>query len=104
MEPKNKKNEYVEIYLRGTGARNHNSSIIKVDNNILFDHGATRGLYLLVLSRKNLQRVWNETFDLQKREVPYLMNNISIVAKDVCVTNSTVSEDVLFYNICIGIS
>jgi hypothetical protein len=90
MEPKNKKNEYVEIYLRGTGARNHNSSIIKVDNNVLFDHGATRGLYLVVLSRKNLQRVWNETFDLQKREVPYLMNNISIVAKEVCVTNSTV--------------
>ena len=76
MEPKFQKNEYVEIYARGTGARNHNSSIVRVDNNILLDHGAFRGLNLIVLNRKTLERVFNATYDLMKHEEPYLVNNI----------------------------
>jgi hypothetical protein len=54
MEPQYLKNEYTEIYARGTGARNHNTSVVKIDKYTLLDHGAMRGLHLIVLSRKNL--------------------------------------------------
>jgi len=59
MEPENLKNEYVEIYARGTGARNHNTSVVQIDDKILLDHGLFRGLHLIVLSRKNLSKVFN---------------------------------------------
>jgi hypothetical protein len=68
MEPELLKYEYVEIYARGTGARNHNTSVVKVDNNTLLDHGLYRGLHLIVLSRKNLKKVFNATYDLMLKE------------------------------------
>lgn len=51
LEPQYLKNEYVEIYAKGTGARNHMPSVVKVDNYTLLDHGSFRGLYLIVLDR-----------------------------------------------------
>ena len=51
LEPQYLKNEYVEIYAKGTGARNHMPSVVKVDNYTLLNHGSFRGLYLIVLDR-----------------------------------------------------
>jgi len=76
MEPELLKYEYVEIYARGTGARNHNTSVVKVDNNTLLDHGLYRGLHLIVLSRKNLKKVFNATYDLMLKEKSFPMNKI----------------------------
>lgn len=76
MEPEYLKNEYAEIYARGTGARNHNTSIVKIDNYTLLDHGLFRGLYLIVLSRKDLKKVYSGWYDLMKREESYSVNII----------------------------
>ncbi len=76
MEPELLKYEYVEIYARGTGARNHNTSVVKVDNNTLLDHGLYRGLHLIVLSRKNLKKVFSATYDLMLKEKSFPMNKI----------------------------
>lgn len=54
IEPEYQKKEYTEIYAVGTGARNHNASVVRVDNYTLLDHGAFRGLYLIVLDRRDL--------------------------------------------------
>jgi hypothetical protein len=84
MEPELLKYEYVEIYARGTGARNHNTSVVKVDNNILLDHGLYRGLHLIVLSRKNLKKVFNATYDLMLKEKSFPMNRIETIVTSRC--------------------
>jgi len=56
--------EYVHLYARGTGARNHQSSIIKVDDNVLLDHAVMRGFYLVVLDRYTLKSVFSQNYDL----------------------------------------
>jgi len=84
MEPELLKYEYVEIYARGTGARNHNTSVVKVDNNTLLDHGLYRGLHLIVLSRKNLKKVFNATYDLMLKEKSFPMNKIETNITSIC--------------------
>lgn len=77
MEPEFLKNEYVEIYARGTGARNHNTSVVQIDKEILLDHGLYRGLHLIVLSRKNLSKVYSGTYDLMLKEKFFPLNKIT---------------------------
>jgi hypothetical protein len=76
IEPEYLKNEYVEIYARGTGARNHNTSVVKIDNYTLTDHGLFRGLHLIVLDRRNLSKVYNYTYDTMKRDISFPENII----------------------------
>ena len=40
--------------MRGTGLNNHNSSFIKIDENVIFDHAFYMGLYLVILDRRDL--------------------------------------------------
>jgi hypothetical protein len=56
--------EYASIYARGTGAKNHNSSIIAVDSNVILDHALMRGLYLVVLNRYTLKKEYSGVYDL----------------------------------------
>jgi hypothetical protein len=77
MEPEHLKNEYVEFYARGSGARNHNTTVFKIDNYTLLDTGVIRGLYLIVLSRKNLAIVHQEVFDTMKAEESFPLNIIT---------------------------
>ncbi|TNV82359.1 hypothetical protein FGO68_gene16422 [Halteria grandinella] len=77
MEPEHLKNEYVEFYARGSGARNHNTSVFKIDNNVLLDSGVLRGLYLIVLHRANLSKVHGEVFDTMKAETSFPLNVIT---------------------------
>jgi hypothetical protein len=92
MEPEYQKREYAEIYAVGTGARNHNASVVKVDNFTLLDHGAFRGLYLIVLDRRDLQKVYSGWYDLMKHETGYEMNQMTNTTTQVCfnvTTNNT---------------
>lgn len=88
------KNEYVEIYARGTGARNHNSSTVKIDNNVLLDHGLFRGLHLIVLDRRNLSKVYNYTYDTMLRDKSY-PENIIDEQKTVVCANYTQKDPIL---------
>lgn len=92
MEPDLLKYEYVEIYARGTGARNHNTSVVKIDNNILLDHGLYRGLHLIVLSRKNLKKVYSHTYDLMLKEKSYPLNNIETSISSKCQNYTLVQK------------
>jgi len=92
MEPELLKYEYVEIYARGTGARNHNTSVVKVDNNTLLDHGLYRGLHLIVLSRKNLKKVFNATYDLMLKEKSFPMNKIETKITSICQNFTLVTD------------
>lgn len=84
MEPEFLKNEYVEIYARGTGARNHNTSVVQIDKEILLDHGLYRGLHLIVLSRKNLSKVYSGTYDLMLKEKFFPLNKITTDTQQIC--------------------
>ena len=92
MEPDLLKYEYSEIYARGTGARNHNTSVVKIDNNILLDHGLYRGLHLIVLSRKNLKKVFNATYDLMLKEKSFPLNRIETVVNSRCYNYTLVTK------------
>lgn len=85
MEPDFLQNEYVEFYARGTGARNHNTSYFKIDNYTLLDSGVLRGLYLIVLSRKDLSKVYSDVYDLMKKENSYPLNVITTETIKSCV-------------------
>lgn len=54
MLPAKQQYEYANLYARGTGARNHMSSLVRIDTNVLLDHAVQRGLYLIVLDRFTL--------------------------------------------------
>jgi hypothetical protein len=80
----------VEFYARGSGARNHNTSTFKIDNYTLLDSGVLRGLYLIVLSRKDLSKVHSEVFDLMKKEDSFPLNVITTETLKSCI-NVTVN-------------
>ena len=65
MSPILKKYEYSSIYARGTGAKNHDSSIIKIDNNIVLDSAYFRGLYLAIFNRVTLKKEFSKIYDTQ---------------------------------------
>ncbi len=88
------KNEYVEIYARGTGARNHNTSVVKLDDYLLLDHGLFRGLHLIVLDRRNLSKVFNYTYDTMLRDQP-LRENIIIKSEETRCNNYTLKDKIL---------
>lgn len=100
MEPWNLKNEYVELYARGSGARNHNTSVLKVDDNVLLDSGVLRGLYLIVLHRANLSKVHSEVFDTMKAETSFPLNVITTDQVSTCwnVTTNLTSGITTFAN------
>lgn len=58
-----REHEYVNLYLRGTGRNNHNSSIFKVDDTVLLDHAFYMGLYLAVLDRRDLSLAYSGFFN-----------------------------------------
>jgi len=92
MEPELLKHEYTEIYARGTGARNHNTSVVRIDSNILLEHGLYRGLHLIVLSRKNLKKVFSGTYDLMLKEKSYPLNRIENDVKSNCKNYTLVTR------------
>ena len=94
MEPEHMKNEYVEIYARGTGARNHNTSVVKIDDYLLLDHGLFRGLYLIVLDRRNLSKVFNYTYDTMLRDQTFA-ENIIVRNEEIRCNNYTQKEKIL---------
>lgn len=94
MEPENLKNEYVEIYARGTGARNHNTSVVKIDDHKLFEHGLYRGLHLIVLDRRNLSKVFNATYDTMKKEKSF-PENIIVTETGMNCTNYTLKDPII---------
>jgi hypothetical protein len=93
MEPEHMKNEYVEIYARGTGARNHNTSVVKLDDYLLLDHGVFRGLHLIVLDRRNLSKVFNYTYDTMLRDQTY-PENIIVRNEEKRCTNYTQKDEI----------
>jgi hypothetical protein len=58
-----KQHEWANFYLRGTGRNNHNSSIFKVDDNVLLDHAFYMGLYLAVVDRRDLSLVFTDFYN-----------------------------------------
>lgn len=64
-------------------------SIVKVDNYTLLNHGSFRGLYLIVLDRRDLQKVYSGWYDLMLADTPILMNNITVVQNTSCVNATT---------------
>ncbi len=51
------------LHLRGTGLNNHNSSFIKLDNDVLFDHAFYMGLYMVILDRRDLSLTYSGFFN-----------------------------------------
>jgi len=74
-------NNDVRLILRGTGQNNHNNALIKIDENELLNKGNFIGLYLCVLDRKNLRKVFSASYDTQ--------NNNEIIVKSVNYTTTT---------------
>jgi hypothetical protein len=54
--------ENAVLHVRGTGLNNHNSSFIKVDDNILLDHAYQQGLHLMILDRRDLSVVHSKNY------------------------------------------
>jgi len=54
------------LIVRGTGSRNHATSQLYIDDNLILDRGDFRGLYLSVHHRHNLSQVFNATYDTMK--------------------------------------
>lgn len=88
------KNEYVEIYARGTGARNHNTSVVKLDDYLLLDHGLFRGLHMIVLDRRNLSKVFNYTYDTMLRDQTF-PENIIVKNEEKRCNNYTQKDEIL---------
>lgn len=42
---------------------NHNSSFIKLDNDVLFDHAFYMGLYMVILDRRDLSMTYSGFFN-----------------------------------------
>jgi hypothetical protein len=84
----------VEIYARGTGARNHNTSVVKIDNQTLIEHGLFRGLHLIVLDRRNLSKVFNATYDTMRKEKTF-PENIILTDKTINCTNYTLKDPII---------
>lgn len=55
--------EYSILHVRGTGLNNHNSSFIKIDDNVLLDHAYYVGFYLLILDRRDLSIVHSNFYN-----------------------------------------
>ena len=68
LKPSDELNERPLLYARGTGANNHETAIIKVDDNVILDKGNFRGLYLAVFSRLNLELVYTGIYDTSKKQ------------------------------------
>jgi hypothetical protein len=51
------------LHIRGTGLNNHNSSFIKIDENVLLDDAFYVGLYLAILDRRDLSLVHSNYYN-----------------------------------------
>lgn len=56
-------NKKVNVYMRGTGRNNHGNAIIKLNNNIILEHGKFQGLAVIALNRRNLKVDTIQLFD-----------------------------------------
>jgi hypothetical protein len=55
--------DYSILHIRGTGLNNHNSSFVKIDDNVILDHAFYIGLYLVILDRRDLSTVYTGFFN-----------------------------------------
>ncbi|CDW74032.1 UNKNOWN [Stylonychia lemnae] len=95
LTPAEEINEYSQIYARGTGAKNHNSSIIMIDNTVILDHAVMRGLYLAVFDRYTLKKVYSGIYDTILQIQPQEVNpNL-----DKLYQNYTFDEATLTYTV-----
>lgn len=58
--------EYVYLDVRGTGLNNHHASYVYVDGNVLLKNAFFKGLWLIVLNRKDLSLVHSQNYDTMK--------------------------------------
>eukprot|EP00347_Sterkiella_histriomuscorum_P012274 403369219 len=77
LTPLDEQHEYAHFYTRGTGAKNHNSSIIMVDDQVILDHAIMRGLYLAVFSRYTLKKVYSGIYDMMTEVEPTEINPLA---------------------------
>jgi len=63
------------LMVRGTGQNNHNASIIKINDIEILNRGDFIGLYLLVLKRSNLEKVYGGHYDTQNEQVSNELSN-----------------------------
>ena len=68
MRNNTQQHEWSILHIRGTGLNNHNSSFVKVDDNVLFDHAFYIGLNLIILDRRDLSLVVNKNYSTWKSE------------------------------------
>ena len=52
-----RRHEYAQFHVRGTGLNNHNSTVFKIDDNVILEHVYFMGLYLAVIDRRDLSLV-----------------------------------------------
>ena len=60
------KHESVVLTARGTGNKNQENSILKIDENVILDKGNFWGLYLAVFYWRNLELVYSNFYDTMK--------------------------------------
>jgi hypothetical protein len=68
-----RQHEYVNLFLRGTGRNNHNSSIFKIDDTVLLDHAFYMGFYLAILDRRDLALAYSGFFNTSSIENGYIV-------------------------------
>ena len=79
-------NMKVNLYMKGTGRNNHANALIKINNQIILEHGKFQGLAAVVLNRRNLRVESIKIFDTYNK-------NENIITKNVTFTKYSYDEN-----------